>query len=551
MSEAPRPAIRPADERLREQGLPIIMRFLSLIRVGRSYQVGNQVFRQQIVAFIEALGPVFAEAPEAVLVSLDNDLYLNGVRLPVKAANLRFHQALMQEFARRRIAGVRVLDGVSEAELERFSQLFLRPDLHHGPSLLEACLAENTGRILPAVYASTEFSDPGDPFDPGAPRSWPEGIQTPGSGGACGSGDSGGSGGYGGSGNSGGSGSSGNSGGYSGGQDPADDPPAVPGVARLRPAARKSYSLAMLGARSLLTTTSLQGGLELRHAKRVVQPLIDGAFAGDPVVVGLSSLSHHDEYTYAHSVSVCMVAVTMGHALGLDRRALADLGVAALLHDVGKAAVYDRIRHPLEEFDEVERRLAESHVFEGAKLIARSTTLNASTLRCMRVALEHHAAHGPQRGARPDAPPEAAGYPALPEGWRTSRLSEIVSVADCFVSLQMHRSERGRSVTPYQALGMTLGSHAGRFDPVMLWALVRTVGFYPPGQLVELSDGRIAAVLAPNPDDLSRPQVRVIMDECGVPFSAVEAKELRPLPPTLSVKRALAADEYPEVPQAA
>jgi HD-GYP domain-containing protein (c-di-GMP phosphodiesterase class II) len=524
MSEDPRPASRPRDERLRELGLGVIMRFLALVRIGRSYQIENKVFHQQLNAFVASLGPVFAETPEAVLVSLDSDLYLNGVRLPVRTANLRFHQALMDEFSRRGVAGVRVLDSVTESQLEGFFRFFLRPDIYHGTALLEACVAEGLGPILPVVHASTESGDLSDPFVPdgfgarsgedlvaglGAPD--PAG---PGAGGECGT------------------------------------APAA-GAGSVRPATHKSYSLAILGARSLLTTTALQDGMELHHAKRVVQPLIDGAFADEPVVVGLSSLSHHDEYTYAHSVNVCIVAVTMGHFLGLDRRALADLGVAALLHDVGKAAVYDRIRHPLEEMDEEERRLADSHPLEGAKLIARSTALNASTLRCMRVALEHHAARAPQDGGPARAPAGSADYPALPAGWRTSRLSEIVSVADCFVSLQMHRSERGRSVTPYQALGMTLGPIADRFDPVMPWALVCSVGFYPPGQLVELSDGRTAVVLAPNKQDLARPHVRVIMDECGVPFSPVEAKELRPLPAALSVTRALAAHEYPEVPQAA
>ena len=525
MTEGPRPAGRPRDERLRELGLGVIMRFLALVRIGRSYQVENQVFHQQLIAFIESLGPVFAEVPEAVLISLDSDLYLNGVRLPVKTANLRFHQALMDEFTRRRIAGVRVLDGVTESQLEGFFRLFLQPDAYHGTTLLEACVAGGLGHVLPVVHASTESGDLSDPFVPDdlATRSGEDQVAGLGAPGSAWSG----------------------TGGGERGTAPA------PGVASVRAATHKSYSLAILGARSLLTTTALQDGMELHHAKRVVQPLIDGAFADEPIVVGLSSLSHHDEYTYAHSVNVCIVAVTMGHSLGLDRRALADLGVAALLHDVGKAAVYDRIRHPLEEMDEDERRLAESHPLEGAKLIARSTMLNASTLRCMRVALEHHTTRTSQDGEPSDTPAGSAGYPALPAGWRISRLSEIVAAADCFVSLQMHRSERGRSVTPYQALGMMLGPIASRFDPVMLWALVYSVGFYPPGQLVELSDGRTAVVLAPNKQDLARPHVRVIMDECGVPFSPVEAQELRPLPAALSVTRALAAHEYPEVQQAA
>jgi HD-GYP domain-containing protein (c-di-GMP phosphodiesterase class II) len=273
--------------------------------------------------------------------------------------------------------------------------------------------------------------------------------------------------------------------------------------------------------------------MELRHAKRVVQPLVDGAFSSEPIVVGLSSLTHHDEYTYAHAVNVCLVAVTMGHFLEMDRRALADLGVAALLHDVGKSAVADRIHHALEEFTPEEQALAARHPLEGAKLMASTTTLNQTTLRCMRAALEHHMG------------PEGHGYPALGNSWQTSMLSRIVAVADCYVSLQTHRSVRGATTTPYQALGMMLGPLKARFHPAMLWALVQTVGFYPPGQLVELDDGALATVLAPNPQDLARPHVRVVISSAGEPLPADPPTELRPLPPERSVRRALRGEEYP------
>jgi hypothetical protein len=201
----------------------------------------------------------------------------------------------------------------------------------------------------------------------------------------------------------------------------------------------------MSATKSLLAPTSLHQGLEIRHAKRVVQPLVDGAFEDEPVLVGLSSLGHHDEFTYAHAVNVTQVAVTMGHALGLDRRALADLGVAALMHDVGKHAVAEEIKNPLDEFTDAERAACERHPAEGVKLLARSTALNSSTLRCMRASLEHHLMLN------------GRGYPTL-DGWQPSVLSQIIGVADCYVCLQTYRSRHGANVR------RTRRSHGARTD---------------------------------------------------------------------------------------
>ena len=488
-----KPAFVPSDERCREQGLLLVIRVHSLLRVARSYQIENQVFHKQCEMFVETLAPVFEDEPAAALVTLEHDLYLNGVRIPVKANNLRFQEGLIEEFRRRRIAGLRFENGLEVEELERFFGLFIQPDAYFGPGLLEACANLGVRRVLPAVHAWTEGPGQDEPHAPRDARFHDLPAD------ASGTGEGGG------------------------------------GSESARPVTQKAYSLAIHGARSLLTTTALHDGAEGRVAKRVVQPLIDGAFSNEPIVVGLSSLGHHDEYTYAHAVNVCLVAVTMGHFLELDRKALADLGVAALLHDVGKAAVYDQIRHPLESFDEADRAAAERHPIEGARLIARSTRLNQTTMRSMRVALEHHAC-GP------------GGYPNFGGTWSPCGFSAIVAVADCFVSLQMHRSERGAQVTPYRALGMVLGPLAASFDKALLWALVQAVGFYPPGQMVELSNGDYALVLAPNPKDLGRPSVRIVVDRGGVPYTPLEAKTWKPLPETLSVKRALEAAEYPVLP---
>lgn len=523
MSETPaaRPAdTRPIDERYREMGLNLMMRVLALIHVGRAYRVDNQVFRVQLDTMMQALEPLFEEAPEIVLVALENDVYMNGVRLPMKSSTLKHHQSLLGEFRKRKIAGLKIERGVTAEEIVKFFGLFLQPENHHGSGLLEAALSVGCVRIQPAVYASTEAPE----MDA---TSMIPGLNTDGGShyGAAGGGAGGG-----------------------GGLD-VESGPAVQGMSETpqataeegrgtsgggpRGGTPKNFNVALNGVRSLLTTTSLQAGMEMRHAKRVVQPLVDGAFAAEPVVMGLSTLGHHDGYTYMHSVNVCLVAVTMGHLLGFDRRALSDLGVAALLHDVGKNSLTGRIRHALPAFTEEERVLAETHPLEGAKLLARSTMLNATTLRCMRVAFEHHMGPG--------------GYPHLTD-WSRSALSELVSVADCYVSLQTHRSERGRSVTPFQALGLMLGPLASRFDPAMLGALVHAVGLFPPGQMIELDDGAIGVVLAPNSADLGRPHVRLVRDAAGAWGDPVKPTEYRPLPAERSVRRSLKAEEYPETP---
>ena len=507
--ETPQVSSRPPDQRYREHGLALILRLAALIRVGRAYQVGNQVFSTQMATFIQTLQAVLADSEEAVLVALDTDLYLNGFRIPIRPQNLRFHQSVLDEFKRRQIAGIRVERGLEDREVERFFEFFMQPDEYTGTGLLEACLIGGVDHIQPAVHASA--SAPDAPLEEIAGTWNGEDDEEPANDGGP---------------------DAGSFPGAPGQASPLD--PRVLGKAP-RGAARKSYYLAMNATKSLLAPTSLHDGIEMRHAKRVVQPLVDGAFDDEPVLVGLSTLGHHDEFTYAHAVNVTQVAVTMGHALGLDRRALADLGVAALLHDVGKQAVADKIQNPLDEFTDEERAACEQHPVEGVKMLARSTALNSSTLRCMRASLEHHL----MKNGR--------GYPAL-DGWTPGVLSQIIGVADCYVCLQTYRSRHGANVTPYQALGMVLGPMRSAFEPVLLWALVQAVGLYPPGQLVELDDGRIALVLAPNAENLAKPHVRVIARTDRRRLTPEEVVEHRPLPAGIEIRRALKAEEYPEDP---
>lgn len=471
MNRAPAPAPREGENALREQGLQVVMRFVATLRTGRSYAIGNQVFTRQLEQLLEALAPVLAGHGEALVVSLDGDLHVNGVRLPLRASSLKFVEQLAQEFQVREIAGVAFRAGLSLAELEAFMRYFLPSELYKGGDLHHACVTQDILNALPVEAAVPEA--------------------------AAGE---------------------------------AAESAAITGTMH-------AYVRALQNAQLLLGDPAWHHGLELRHLKRVSQPLVDAVAADDPGPNPLAAARHDGATAWEHAVHVCLLAVSIGRQLGFDRAALAELGVAALLHDTGKHAVSARVRQPLARRGPAERAEAESHTLAGLRHIALSTTLNATSFACMRTALEHHFG-GPD------------GYPAFSPDWSPAPASRIVGLADAFVC-QLEHGETGRpALSPYEALGRVLGPLSPRFHPALRAALVRALGVYPPGQVVELDDGSVARSLGGRPEEPERPLVEWLLAAGGGPVDA-GTRSPGPLPADRSVRRALPLAEWPKGARAA
>jgi HD-GYP domain-containing protein (c-di-GMP phosphodiesterase class II) len=493
------PDVPKTDERTRRLGQALVAKLSAVLRVSPNYGSDDTLFLLQLAQLIDMVRPLLDQQGEAMLLMLDDDLYLNGVRIPVESHTLRFQRHVLEELERRRIAGLRLLRGVNPRHLGVLFRLFREPDVYHGAELLHACVARGADHLEPVVHATTDKPDDDFEYD-GAPLA--VGTEVTRHAGITGAVTG------------------------VGAEDPVESTPATPATI---------VANAVEGARAALDAAT-RGGMGLRHAKRVVQPLVDAACSATPVVLGLHALPGPDTDASAHAVHVTLVTIAMGRVLELERNELADLAVAALLHDVGKAAVAGAVRHPFDRYDETDWVAIHRHPIEGLKTIALSGTLDPATLRCMRVAFEHHMGPG------------AAGYPVRTGPWPVSAWSRMVSVADAFVSFQMHHV-RGARVTPHQALGRMLGPLRDHFDPALLWVLVQSVGFYPPGQRVELDDHTIALALGPQTDDPARPHVRVLSDARGVALR--EPIELHPLPLARSIRRALPADEGPAEPLAA
>ena len=448
-----------SEEFLCEQGLQVVTRLVALLRTGRSYSIGNQVFTGQIDQLLEVLRPTLMADGRAQLAQIDGDLYWNGVRIPLRASSIRSQEQLVSELSLRGIAGIEFKASLKRAELEEFMRFFLPSELYKGTELLTACQSAGLESALPILSAVASTNPDSDRF----------------------------------------------------GSDAA--PPAFA-------SALQAYDDALVAVAALLSPAAMQRGIELRHLKRAVQPLVAAAGTTEPATVGLAWASEQDS-ACAHAVHVCLVAIGMGHHLGFDRRTLADLGVAALLHDLGASDC--RADSPASPQAEYNLR----HTVEGVRSIARSTTLNRSSLLAMRVAFEHHRAISPGNHSN------------------VSAASALVATADAFVSLLGRRTSTGTQISPHEALGLVLGPVGEGLDEALKLALVHAVGLYPPGQVVVLDDRSLARSLAPTSEDPERPVIERLSDADGTLLPAHE-RVVQPLAPERHVQRAVPVEEWPD-----
>lgn len=272
---------------------------------------------------------------------------------------------------------------------------------------------------------------------------------------------------------------------------------------RLRAEARETFFRSIAVVKDVVTAASKDEKISVARTKRVVHSIIDQISDDEAALIELASIKSYDDYTYAHSVNVCIYGVTLGFRLGLGRRELSQLGFSALFHDIGKVRLpYDLINKParFNEFDWAQMR---KHPVLGAMTIAKSFRLDPYMARAAVVAFEHH------------INPDHSGYPSLPEPRATNLYSRIVAVADCFDALSSGRVYIKDAIPPDQVLRTMMYQMTAKFDTVLLKLFVGIIGVYPVGSLVLLSDDSLGIITRTHPEDLCRPEVRVIADRNG------------------------------------
>jgi len=171
---------------------------------------------------------------------------------------------------------------------------------------------------------------------------------------------------------------------------------------------------------------------------------------------------------HEHALSVTLHALLLAEAAGLPRAALQDLGVAALVHDVGYASL------PPGPAAAGPEGLAR-HPGEGARVLLRQRGFSGAKLRRLRAVLDHHRGEGDVRG-------------------RTSTVGAILRIAEDYASfLRVY----GNRVTATDVLGAMSRAAGAVYQPTLVQVFVNALGQYPPGSLLELADGHLARSASP------------------------------------------------------
>ncbi|WP_365898870.1 HD-GYP domain-containing protein [uncultured Sphingomonas sp.] len=222
-----------------------------------------------------------------------------------------------------------------------------------------------------------------------------------------------------------------------------------------------------------------------------------------PALLRVLQLKSKHQYTYLHSVAVCTLMVNLARHLELEDERVRALGLAGLLHDVGKVAIPDAVLDKPGRLLPEEMALVRTHPEDGATLLREDPAIPELAIE---VCLHHH-----ERW-------DGTGYPHRMAGEEISLPARMGAICDVYDALTSHRAYK-RAWTPTRALS-EMWSWDGHFDQPLLFEFMRSLQLYPPGMLVRLASDRLAIVLD-NGRRASRTRLHVF-------YSLAEARALPP-----------------------
>ena len=246
--------------------------------------------------------------------------------------------------------------------------------------------------------------------------------------------------------------------------------------------------------KGIVQNAQLNKTINMRKMNMVIQSMVESISDNRDALVGVTGVKMHDQHALAHLVNTSILAMSLASFLSFEKKQVIALGLAAILHDIGKVRVPNEIINKPDLLTGEEWEAVERHPIEGALIIA---DIPGITKMAMVTAFEHH-----QHGG-------AHGYPQTDGSTGQHLFSQIVSLADAYEVLTAVRVYY-KAIMPSDEVIRTLVKKRGSdFDATLVKAFINMIGIFPIGTLLKLSSGEIGLVVHQT-SDLMRPRVLLL-----------------------------------------
>ncbi len=263
--------------------------------------------------------------------------------------------------------------------------------------------------------------------------------------------------------------------------------------------AREVYLKAVDTVSDVLQEARLGRIPHAKKAREAVADLTQFVLTDRPALLALTLIKNYDNYLFNHSVNVSVLSLALAEALNVSKDDLNDIGLAALLHDVGKTVTPREITLKPHILTNEEWEIMQEHPVRSAEIVRK---MEGVTDLIVRIVYEHHIKF------------DRTGYPRLEEGRHVHPYSKIVTVADCYDALTTLRPYQ-KPFHPREAMRI-LESLSGKvIDPKYFQEFIKILGIYPVGTLVRLHTNEVAVVVETNTNNPLKPRIRVVFDPEG------------------------------------
>ena len=241
----------------------------------------------------------------------------------------------------------------------------------------------------------------------------------------------------------------------------------------------------------------------------------------------LGQVKSWDEYTSVHSLNVALLSSFLAERMFPGRTELAEfMAIGGILHDLGKARVPLEVLNKPAKLTDKEFAVMKRHPELGEELAVANGITDRRSLEVIR---GHHERYN------------SGGYPDNLDKSSISIEARIAAVADVFDALTARRVYKN-PMPSREALSVMTGAMSEHFDPDVMRVLLLSVGIYPAGSLVELSDGSVGTVVGAYGKDVIRPKIALHLDRYGNKLPEAKIMDLSE-EPELFVKRAIQSEE--------